>query len=134
MECMVFGTDGKQVNIPISSTDSLGSPTPTRTEVIPNFDDMNEPTRKYTMYSDVFTSGPYTFVLVSTVRMVVPIRMEANRKFVLMDDDGKPLEKDDYSNDHDNKDEVESLDNEMASYLAFEPSEIGYGTNSLLEQ
>nr|GEU71514.1 hypothetical protein [Tanacetum cinerariifolium] len=301
MKRMVFGTDGKQVNIPISSTDSLGGPTPTRTKVIPNFDDMNEPTRKFTVHSNVFTSGPCTFVQVPTgtnidastnadqlgsqhmentrpvsyfniattsslngsanknegeqdVLMVAyksdglsliatknrypndarfvyefhvfgimvvlnldkhgyrkeTIRVEyewkpprcstclvfghsvddcpkgngtfflsnsfealnvdnmviedldsgnnestyeegqsvtlvvekinmieqqlLEGKFVLVDDDGKPLEKDDYLNDHDNEDEVEPLDNEMASYLASEPSEIGYGTNSLPKQ
>ncbi|GJT49838.1 hypothetical protein Tco_0975995 [Tanacetum coccineum] len=34
----------------------------------------------------------------------------------------------------DDEDEVEPINNEMASYLASEPSGIGYGTNSLLEQ
>ncbi|GJZ88500.1 reverse transcriptase domain-containing protein [Tanacetum coccineum] len=48
------------------------------------------------------------------------------------DDEGKPLENIDYSGDHDSKDEVESVDNEMASFLA--SKKVGYGTNSLLEQ
>ncbi|GKD77676.1 hypothetical protein Tco_1340297, partial [Tanacetum coccineum] len=34
----------------------------------------------------------------------------------------------------DSEDEIESVDNEMASYLALKPSGIGYGTKSLLEQ
>ncbi|GKF79588.1 hypothetical protein Tco_0235156, partial [Tanacetum coccineum] len=36
--------------------------------------------------------------------------------------------------DQDSKDEIESVDNEMASYLASKPLRIGYGTKSLLEQ
>ncbi|GKE32263.1 hypothetical protein Tco_1451585 [Tanacetum coccineum] len=48
------------------------------------------------------------------------------------DDEGKPLENIDYSGDHDSKDEVESVDNEMVSFLA--SKKVGYGTNSLLEQ
>ncbi|GJU58808.1 zinc finger, CCHC-type containing protein [Tanacetum coccineum] len=39
-------------------------------------------------------------------------------EITLVDDEGKPLEKVDYSGDHDSKDEVESGDNEMASFLA----------------
>ncbi|GJT03947.1 hypothetical protein Tco_0838409 [Tanacetum coccineum] len=53
---------------------------------------------------------------------------------VLVDDDGKPLEKVDYSGEHDSEDEVEPVDNEMASFLALKPSGVGYGTNSLLQQ
>nr|GEX06970.1 hypothetical protein [Tanacetum cinerariifolium] len=55
-------------------------------------------------------------------------------KCVHMDDDGKPLEKVDYSGDHGSEDEVEPVDNEMTSYLASKPSGVGYGTNSLLKQ
>ncbi|GJV89832.1 hypothetical protein Tco_1533770 [Tanacetum coccineum] len=39
-------------------------------------------------------------------------------KSVFMDDDGKPLEKVKYSGDQGSEDEVESVNNEMASYLA----------------
>nr|GEV33849.1 hypothetical protein [Tanacetum cinerariifolium] len=37
-----------------------------------------------------------------------------------------------YPSDHDSEDEIESVDNEMASFLASE--KVGYGTNSLLKQ
>ncbi|GJT94503.1 ribonuclease H-like domain-containing protein [Tanacetum coccineum] len=40
----------------------------------------------------------------------------------------------DYSGDQDSKDEIESVDNEMASYVASKPSGVGYGTKSLLEK
>ncbi|GJT34847.1 hypothetical protein Tco_0925266 [Tanacetum coccineum] len=53
-------------------------------------------------------------------------------KITLVDDEVKPLEKVDYAGDHDSKDEVESVNNEMASFLA--SKRIGYDTNSLLEQ
>ncbi|GJR19218.1 hypothetical protein Tco_0967745 [Tanacetum coccineum] len=51
-----------------------------------------------------------------------------------MDDDGKPLENVEYSGDQGSEDEVESVDNEMACYLASKPSRVRYGTKSLLEQ
>ncbi|GKB02342.1 hypothetical protein Tco_0830431 [Tanacetum coccineum] len=50
------------------------------------------------------------------------------------DDDGKHLKKVDYSGDQDSEDEIKSVDNEMASYLASKPSGVGYDTKSLLEQ
>nr|GEX73423.1 hypothetical protein [Tanacetum cinerariifolium] len=55
-------------------------------------------------------------------------------KCVLLDDESKPLEKINYTSDHDSEDEVEPVDNEMASILASKPSRVGYGTNGLLEQ
>ncbi|GJY80374.1 hypothetical protein Tco_0493125 [Tanacetum coccineum] len=54
-------------------------------------------------------------------------------KCLLVDDDSKPLEKVNYSGDQGSKDEVESVDNEMTSYLSLKPSRVGYGTKSLLE-
>ncbi|GJX11613.1 hypothetical protein Tco_0201472 [Tanacetum coccineum] len=55
-------------------------------------------------------------------------------KWVLVNDECKPLKKVDYTGDHDSEDEVEHVDNEMASYLTSKPSGVGYGTNSLLEK
>ncbi|GJV10218.1 hypothetical protein Tco_1351759 [Tanacetum coccineum] len=48
-----------------------------------------------------------------------------DEKVTLMDDKGKPLEKVAYSGDYDSEDEVASVDNEMASFLA---KKDGYGT------
>nr|GEU89345.1 hypothetical protein [Tanacetum cinerariifolium] len=48
-------------------------------------------------------------------------------KITLVDDEGKPLEKVDYSGDHDSKDEVQPNDNEMASFLA--SKSVGYDTS-----
>ncbi|GJV29467.1 putative ribonuclease H-like domain-containing protein [Tanacetum coccineum] len=50
------------------------------------------------------------------------------RKVNLVDDEGRPLEKVDSSGDHDSKDEVKSVDNEVASFLALK--KVGYGTKS----
>ncbi|GJR49563.1 zinc finger, CCHC-type containing protein [Tanacetum coccineum] len=47
-------------------------------------------------------------------------------------DEGKPLTRVDSSGDHDSEDEVASVGNDMANFLA--SKEVGYGTNSLLEQ
>ncbi|GJS94983.1 putative ribonuclease H-like domain-containing protein [Tanacetum coccineum] len=83
------------------------------------------------------TSGNGTFSLsisfeALNVDPIIEELMEG--KYVLVDDDGKPLEKVDYSNARGSKDEVEYVDNEMASYLASKPSEGGYGAISLVEQ
>ncbi|GKB23311.1 zinc knuckle CX2CX4HX4C containing protein [Tanacetum coccineum] len=56
------------------------------------------------------------------------------KECMLVDDDGKPLKKVDYSGNQDSEDEIEYVNNEMASYLASKPSKVGYGTKSLLEQ
>ncbi|GKD25546.1 hypothetical protein Tco_1231760 [Tanacetum coccineum] len=49
-----------------------------------------------------------------------------------INDEGKPLTMIDSSGDHDSEDEVASVDNDMAKFLA--SKDVGYGTNSLLEQ
>ncbi|GJZ96323.1 hypothetical protein Tco_0668657 [Tanacetum coccineum] len=51
---------------------------------------------------------------------------------ILVDDEGKLLDKVNSSCHHDSEDEVESVDNEMASFVV--SKKVGYGTNSLLEQ
>ncbi|GKE70000.1 RNA-directed DNA polymerase, eukaryota [Tanacetum coccineum] len=56
----------------------------------------------------------------------------SSRNVTLVDDEGKPLTKVDSSGDHDSEDEVASVDNDMANFLASKKD--GYGTNSLLEQ
>nr|GEW05521.1 (E)-beta-ocimene synthase, chloroplastic-like [Tanacetum cinerariifolium] len=48
------------------------------------------------------------------------------RKCVLVFDDGKPLEKVDYSSDHDSDDEVAYVDNKMANILAAKTLGVGY--------
>ncbi|GKA18777.1 hypothetical protein Tco_1224519 [Tanacetum coccineum] len=50
----------------------------------------------------------------------------------LVDDEGIPLTTVDSLGDHDNDDEVASIDNDMTNFLA--SKDVGYGTNSLLEQ
>ncbi|GJT42581.1 hypothetical protein Tco_0951296 [Tanacetum coccineum] len=50
----------------------------------------------------------------------------------LVDDEGIPLTKVDSSGDHDNDDEVASVDNDMANF--FVSKDVSYGTNSLFEQ
>ncbi|GKG40328.1 hypothetical protein Tco_0467105 [Tanacetum coccineum] len=55
-------------------------------------------------------------------------------KCVLMDDDGKLIEKVDYFDDSNSEDEVKPVDNEMVNFLASKSSGVGYDTKSLLEQ
>ncbi|GJV98967.1 putative reverse transcriptase domain-containing protein [Tanacetum coccineum] len=49
---------------------------------------------------------------------------------VLVDYDGKPMKKVDYLDDHDNEDEVEPVDNEMANFLASKPSGLDMNKNA----
>ncbi|GKD92126.1 hypothetical protein Tco_1371963, partial [Tanacetum coccineum] len=51
---------------------------------------------------------------------------------ILVDEAGNPLKKVEYPGDHDNEDEVASIDNDMTHFLALERT--GFGTQSLLEQ
>ncbi|GJW61499.1 hypothetical protein Tco_0110834 [Tanacetum coccineum] len=50
----------------------------------------------------------------------------------LVDYEGKPLTRVDSSGDYDSENEVASVDNDMTNFLA--SKDVGYGTNSLLEQ
>ncbi|GKC02255.1 hypothetical protein Tco_0993865 [Tanacetum coccineum] len=50
----------------------------------------------------------------------------------LVDDEDKPLKKVAYSDDHDSDDEVTSVDNDMARFMA--SNKVGFGTNCLIEQ
>nr|GEW35694.1 RNA-directed DNA polymerase, eukaryota [Tanacetum cinerariifolium] len=59
-------------------------------------------------------------------------RIIIDRKVTLVNDEVNPLETVDSSGDHDSEDEVKSIDNEMASFLA--SKKVGCGTNSLAEQ
>ncbi|GJR23246.1 uncharacterized mitochondrial protein-like protein [Tanacetum coccineum] len=69
-----------------------------------------------------------------TLSVVRKLKRLPEGECVLVDDDGKPLKKANYSDDQDSEDKIESVDNEMTSYLASKLSRVGYGTKSLLEQ
>ncbi|GKF39942.1 hypothetical protein Tco_0120003, partial [Tanacetum coccineum] len=51
---------------------------------------------------------------------------------ILMDEDGNPLKKVEYLGDHHSEDEVASVDNDMACFMASE--RVGFITQSFLEQ
>ncbi|GJV82143.1 retrotransposon protein, putative, ty1-copia subclass [Tanacetum coccineum] len=59
-------------------------------------------------------------------------RLIIDETATLADDEGIPLTRVDHSSDHDSDDEVASVHNDMANFLA--PKDVSYGTNSLLEQ
>ncbi|GJR59519.1 hypothetical protein Tco_1501681 [Tanacetum coccineum] len=52
-------------------------------------------------------------------------RLIIDGKLTLVDNEGKPPKKVDYSGDHDSEDEVEPVDNEMTNFLA--SKRVGYG-------
>ncbi|GJU28298.1 hypothetical protein Tco_1166919 [Tanacetum coccineum] len=80
---------------------------------------------KKTSMTNALTSGNGTFPLSNSFE-ALNVDDPANEKVesgnkgecMLVDDDGKPLEKVDYLDDHDSEDEVEPIDNEMANFLA----------------
>ncbi|GJV93117.1 reverse transcriptase domain-containing protein, partial [Tanacetum coccineum] len=79
---------------------------------------------------NVESSSPSTTPIVEKINKLEKLIIDG--KITLVDDEGKPLEKVDYSGDHDNEDEVEPVDHGMTSFLASEM--VGCCTNSLLEQ
>ncbi|GJZ64881.1 hypothetical protein Tco_0621577 [Tanacetum coccineum] len=68
----------------------------------------------------------------------VPVGPKVTKKLIidgkvsLVDDEGKPLKKVDYPDDHDSEDEVESIDNELTRFMA--SKRVGFDTNSWLKQ
>nr|GEY70555.1 hypothetical protein [Tanacetum cinerariifolium] len=54
-----------------------------------------------------------------------------SRKATLVDEAGNPLKNVEYPNDYDSEDEVASVDNDMAHFMA--SKRVGFGTQSLLE-
>ncbi|GJW51544.1 hypothetical protein Tco_0092895 [Tanacetum coccineum] len=82
--------------------------------------------------SSVQEEGQSSTPLVEKSNLVEQWLLEG--KCVLLDDEGKPMKRIDYTSDHESDDEVESVDNDMASFLASNPSGGRYGTNILLEQ
>ncbi|GKA83940.1 hypothetical protein Tco_0805535 [Tanacetum coccineum] len=78
---------------------------------------------------NVDSSSPSTTLIIKKIDKIE--KMIIDEKVTLVDDEGKPLEKIDYSGDYNSEDGVASVDNEMASFLA---KNDGYDTQSLLEQ
>ncbi|GJW05596.1 hypothetical protein Tco_1568019 [Tanacetum coccineum] len=79
---------------------------------------------------NVGSSSPSTTPIAEKIDKIK--RLIIDGQVQLVDDVGKFVEKVDYSGDHDSEDEVASVDNAMANFLA--SKKVGYGTNSLLEQ
>ncbi|GJR86707.1 putative reverse transcriptase domain-containing protein [Tanacetum coccineum] len=78
---------------------------------------------------NVDASSPSTSPIIDKIDKIEKLIIDG--KVTLVDDDGKPLEKVASSCDYDSEDEVASVDNQMANFLA---KKDGYGTQSLLEQ
>ncbi|GJV57278.1 WRKY domain-containing protein [Tanacetum coccineum] len=76
-------------------------------------------------------SGNGTFFLSNSFEA---LNVENSGNCVIVDYDGRPQKKVDYSGDQNSEDEIESIDNEMTNYLASKPLGVGYGTKSLLVQ
>nr|GEX16279.1 hypothetical protein [Tanacetum cinerariifolium]GEZ56630.1 hypothetical protein [Tanacetum cinerariifolium] len=78
---------------------------------------------------NVDTSSPSATPIIAKIDKIKKLIIDG--KVTLVDDEGNFLEKVVYSGDYNSEDEVASVDNEMASFLA---KKDGYGTQSLLEQ
>nr|GEW01626.1 putative reverse transcriptase domain-containing protein [Tanacetum cinerariifolium] len=98
-----------------------------------SFDALNDDnfvTVEVELVSKASTSGMYVEGQNSTHVVDKINRIEKHlmdRKCVLLDDDGKPLEKVDSLEDHDNDDEVEFVDNDKARFLASNSARVRYG-------
>ncbi|GJY04408.1 hypothetical protein Tco_0370348 [Tanacetum coccineum] len=77
---------------------------------------------------NVDASSPSSTPIVEKIDKIEKLIIEG--KVTLVDDEGKPLKKVASSCEYDSEDEVASVDNEMANFLA---KKDGYGTQSLLE-
>ncbi|GJS79847.1 hypothetical protein Tco_0729728 [Tanacetum coccineum] len=78
---------------------------------------------------NVDASSPSSTPVIKKIDKIEKLIVEG--KVTLVDDDGKPFKKVASSCEYDSEDEVASVDNEMANFLA---KKDGYGTQSLLEQ
>ncbi|GJY03577.1 hypothetical protein Tco_0369517 [Tanacetum coccineum] len=94
-----------------------------------------DPTKEVTTNSsrssfwNVDTSSLSTNPVIEKIDKIKKMIIEG--KVTLVDDEGKPMEKVSSSCDYDSEDEVASVKNDMAKFLA---KKDGYGTQSLLEQ
>ncbi|GJR78302.1 putative reverse transcriptase domain-containing protein [Tanacetum coccineum] len=80
-------------------------------------------------FLNVDSGSPSTTPIIEKIDKIEKLIID--ERITLVDDEGKPLEKVVYSGYYDSEDEVASVDNEMASFLA---KKDGYGAQSLLEQ
>ncbi|GJW23012.1 retrotransposon protein, putative, unclassified [Tanacetum coccineum] len=101
-----FGNNGGNSNLAGQATNSSGS-----------------------SFWNMDASSPSNTPIIEKIDKIEKLIIEG--KVTLVDDEGKPLEKVASSCDFDSEDEVTSIDNEIASFLA---KNDGYGTQSLLEQ
>ncbi|GJU97304.1 hypothetical protein Tco_1326575 [Tanacetum coccineum] len=104
--CCKLGTNGGTSNLASQATNSSGS-----------------------SFWNIDASSPSTTSVIEKIDKIEKLFIEG--KVTLVDDDDKPLEKVASSCDYDSEDEVASVDNGMAKFLA---KKDGYGTQSLLEQ
>nr|GEW58933.1 hypothetical protein [Tanacetum cinerariifolium] len=78
---------------------------------------------------NVDASSPSTTLVIDKIDKIEKLIIEG--KVTLVDDDDRPLEKVSFSCDYDSEDEVASVDNDMAKFLA---KKDGYSTQSFLKQ
>ncbi|GJR20199.1 hypothetical protein Tco_0968726 [Tanacetum coccineum] len=77
-------------------------------------------------------SNSNPFEVLNSVDNDVELELLTSGQAILMDEAGNPLKKAEFLGDYDSKDEVASVDNDMALSTASE--RVGFGTQSLMEQ
>nr|GEU58591.1 hypothetical protein [Tanacetum cinerariifolium] len=92
--------------------------------------DSKEANSSGSLFRNMESSSISTTVSIDQIDKIKKLIIDG--KITLVNDEGKPLEQVAYPGDHDSVDEVEPVDNEMASFLA--SNKVGYGTNSLSKQ
>ncbi|GJV90430.1 hypothetical protein Tco_1538243 [Tanacetum coccineum] len=89
-----------------------------------------EPNSSGSLFWNVESCSMSTTPIVKKIRKIK--NLIRDERVNLVDDEGVPVKKVEYSSDYDCEDEVASVDNDMARSMASE--KVGYGTTSLLEQ
>ncbi|GKB17666.1 retrotransposon protein, putative, ty1-copia subclass, partial [Tanacetum coccineum] len=90
----------------------------------------NEATSSGSSFMNVDNSSTRTTPIIDKIEKFEELLTSG--KATLVDEAGNPLKKVDFPDDYDSKDEVASVDNDMARSIASE--RVGFGTQSLLEQ
>ncbi|GJS20883.1 zinc finger, CCHC-type containing protein [Tanacetum coccineum] len=90
----------------------------------------NETTSSGSSFMNIDNSSTRTTPIIDKIRKFEELL--TSRKATLVDEAGNPLKKVEFLDDYDSEDEVVSVDNDMAHFMA--SKRVGFGTQSLLEQ
>ncbi|GKD40051.1 putative reverse transcriptase domain-containing protein [Tanacetum coccineum] len=125
--CKVFGHIHEECpkNIGAGEKKTMKKPSQTSRGVPVGLKMGFKPQKEYRLF-------PKSLLLVLAVIRIKVWNLLLSGKAIIVDKDGNPLKKVEFSSEYDSEDEVASVDNDMARSMASE--RVGFGTQSLLEQ